>query len=294
MEIQQLRYFLAAAESESFTRGAERAFVSQPALSSSISKLETEVGVKLFIRNKRNVVLTPAGRKLLKRAKLIVGECARAKDELKRHDVQRRLQLGVINTLSITYVTRLIKQYRLENPDLKLHIIDASATEIHKLEREGRIDLALTILQEKSPANRNFVYSKELFSEPYVVAMARDHHLSRSNFVSIKDLNEELFIARIQCEHRQVFENLLKQHNVQLNMAYVTTQDERALALVEAGVGVTIVPQHYTSSKIATLPLAEDQSKRAIGLEWGKNENLTEITKFVDFTRTASWNYRDA
>jgi DNA-binding transcriptional LysR family regulator len=294
MEVQQLRYFLAAAESKSFTRGAERAFVSQPALSSSISKLETEVGVKLFIRNKRNVVLTPAGRKLLQRAKLIVGECARAKDELKQHDVQRRLHLGVINTLSITYVTRLIKQYRLENPDLKLHIYDACTTEIQKLEREGRIDLALTILQEKPNSNRNFAYSRELFSEPYVVAMAHDHHLSRSNFVSIKDLNEELFIARIHCEHRQVFENLLKQHDIRLNMAYVTNQDERALALVEAEVGVTIVPQHYTSSGITTLPLSEDQSKRIIGLEWGENENLTEITKFVDFTRTASWNYRDA
>ncbi len=293
MEIQQLRHFLAAAESESFTRGAERAFVSQPAMSSSISKLEIEVGVKLFIRNKRNVVLTPAGRKLLQRAKLIVGECARAKDELKRHDVQRRLQLGVINTLSITYVTRLIKQYRLENPDLKLKIIDASAAEMHKLEREGRIDLALTLLKEKPTANRNFVYSKKLFSEPYVVAMARNHHLSRANFVSIKDLNDELFIARIHCEHRQVFENLLKQHNVRLNMAYITNQDERALALVEAEVGVTIVPKHYTSSRITTLPLAEDQNKRAIGLEWGNSENLPEITQFVDFTRTASWHYRD-
>ena len=293
MEIQQLRHFLAAAESESFTRGAERAFVSQPAMSSSISKLEDEVGVKLFIRNKRNVVLTPAGRKLLQRAKLIVGECARAKDELKRHDVQRRLQLGVINTLSITYVTRLIRQYRLENPDLKLKIIDASAAEIHKLEREGRIDLALTLLKEKPTANRNFVYSKKLFSEPYVVAMAHDHHLSRANFVSIKDLNDELFIARIHCEHRQVFENLLKQHNVRLNMAYITNQDERALALVEAEVGVTIVPKHYTSSRITTLPLAEDQNKRAIGLEWGNSENLPEITQFVDFTRTASWHYRD-
>ncbi|MEY8199995.1 MAG: LysR family transcriptional regulator [Colwellia sp.] len=294
MEIQQLRHFLAAAESESFTRGAERAFVSQPAMSSSISKLEADVGVKLFIRNKRNVVLTPAGRKLLQRAKLIVGECARAKDELKRHDVQRRLQLGVINTLSITYVTRLIKQYRLENPDLKLNIIDGSATEINKLEREGRIDLALTLLKEKPPANRNFIYSKELFSEPYVVAMPRDHHLSKSNFVSIKDLNEELFIGRLNCEHRQVFENLLKQHNVRLNMAYLTNQDERALALVEAEVGVTVIPQHFTSSRIATLPLAEDQSIRVIGLEWGKSENLTEITQFIDFTSTASWNYRDA
>lgn len=64
MELHQLKQFVAAAESESFTRGAERAFVSQPALSASISKLEDEMGTQLFIRNKRSVVLTPAGRKL--------------------------------------------------------------------------------------------------------------------------------------------------------------------------------------------------------------------------------------
>lgn len=290
MELQQLRYFLAAAESESFTRGAERAFISQPALSSSISKLETEVGVKLFIRNKRNVVLTPAGRKLLQKAKLILGECAKAKDELKRHDIQRRLRLGVINTLSTSYVTRLIKQYRLENPDLKLHIIDANEAEMRKLEQEGRIDLALSLLKDKPAANRNFVHSKELFLECYVVAMARGHHLSKSNFVNISDLNEEPFIARVHCEHRQVFENLLKLHKVQLNMAYVTNQDERALALVEEEVGITVVPQHYTSDRVITLPLAEDQSKRAVGLEWGESENLVEVNQFVDFTRTASWN----
>ncbi|MBL4899404.1 MAG: LysR family transcriptional regulator [Colwellia sp.] len=292
MELQQLRYFLAAAESQSFTRGAERAFVSQPALSSAISKLENEVGVKLFIRNKRNVALTPAGRKLVQRAKLILGECAKAKDELKQHEMQRRLQIGVINTLSVSYISRLIKEYRLENPDLKLNIIDGSSTEIHKLEHEGRVDLALTLLKEGRNINRKFSYSKALFSEPYVVAMARDHHLCKSNSVSIKDLNKELFIGRIHCEHKEVFESLLKQHDVKLNMAYITNQDERAIALVEADVGVAIIPEHYTSARITTLPLTEDQSKRVIGLEWGKNENINEVTKFVDFCSTASWSYK--
>jgi DNA-binding transcriptional LysR family regulator len=93
-------------------------------LPASISKLEAEVAVKLFIRNKRNVVLTPAGQKLLQQAKLIVGECARAKDELKQHNVERRLRFGVINPLTITYVVRLIEQYCRENRSLKLVVID--------------------------------------------------------------------------------------------------------------------------------------------------------------------------
>ncbi|WP_290698237.1 LysR family transcriptional regulator [Amphritea sp.] len=293
MEFQQLRLFLAAAESESFTRGAERAFVSQPALSASISKLEAEVGVKLFTRNKRNVVLTPAGRKLLQRAKLIVGECARAKDELKQHEVQRRLRLGVINTLSITAVARLIEQYRRENPDLKLDVFDSSATEMLKLERDNRIDLALTTIQKNPQASRRFLCSKSLFSEPYLVAMSRSHHLSRSKIISIADLNNELFIGRSHCEHRLVIQNLIKQHNVQLNMAYITNQDDRALALVEADIGLTIVPAHYASSRIITIPLAEDRNQRSIGFEWGENENMNEITQFVDFASTASWAYNE-
>lgn len=289
MELQQLRLFLAAAESESFTRGAERAFVSQPALSASISKLEAEVGVKLFTRNKRNVVLTPAGRKLLQRAKLIVGECARAKDELKQHEVQRRLRLGVINTLSITAVARLIEQYRRDNPDLKLDIFDANATEMLKLERDDRIDLALTSVQEGPLSSRRFLFSKPLFSEPYLIAMSRNHHLSRSKTIKIADLDNELFIGRSHCEHRLLIQNLLKQHNVRLNIAYITNQDDRALALVKAEVGIAIVPAHYASSTIVTLPLAEDQNHRTVGFEWGESENLHEIDKFVDFASTVSW-----
>lgn len=289
MELQQLRLFLAAAESESFTRGAERAFVSQPALSTSISKLEAEVGVKLFTRNKRNVILTPAGRKLLQRAKLIISECAKAKDELKQHDIQRRLKLGVINTLSINAVAQLIEQYRRINPDIKLDVIDSSAAEIHKLELDNRVDVVLTLLQEHSHTNKHFAFSKELFSEPYLVAMPHNHHLSRSSSISIKDLNKELFIGRSHCEHRHAFEELLKQHDVRLNMAYITNQDDRALSLVESGVGITIVPEHYSSTNITTRPLIEDIDKRSIGFKWGKSENLNEISSFVDFANTISW-----
>ncbi|EAR61307.1 LysR family transcriptional regulator [Neptuniibacter caesariensis] len=289
MELQQLRLFLAAAESESFTRGAERAFVSQPALSASISKLEAEMGVKLFTRNKRNVVLTPAGRKLLKRARLIVGECAKAKDELKHHEVQRRLRIGVINTLSISHVARLVEQYRREHPDLQLDVIDASAIEMDKLEEEDKIDLALTVLPDSPRSSRKFINTHLLFTEPYVLALPLNHHLSRSSSISLSELEGEPFIARSHCEHRRVVQGLLKAHNVRLNLAYVANQDDRALALVSAEVGIAIVPQHYEVSNIVKLPLAEDQIMRSVGFEWGEGGNIDEVKQFVDFAATAPW-----
>ena len=290
MELQQLRLFLAAADSGSFTRGAKRVFVSQPALSASISKLETEMGAKLFTRHKRSVELTPAGRTLYKRAKLIVGECSKAKDELKHHHIQRMLRLGVINTLSIAQVSPLIEQFRRQNPDLRLRVFDGTEFELEQLERENRIDISLTLLQPDKNQSRQFTYSQTLFSEAYVVAMSPDHYLSRLNSVGLNDLDGEPFIARSHCEYRRIFEEMIKKEDVSLSIAYVTNQDDRALALVAAGVGIAIVPEHHRFTGVVLSPLRDSTKLRNVGLEWGDESNTEEANAFVEFAKTARWN----
>lgn len=295
MELQQLRLFIAAADTGSFTRGAERVFVSQPALSASISKLEKELGVRLFVRNKRHVALTPAGRKLLKRAKLIVGECARAKDELRQHDCQRQVRLGVINTLSIVWVARLIEQYRQDNPDLKLDVIDASEAEMNRLQRDGQVDLALTVLGTTPSADVPVSYpvgmeARELFRERYMVAMLSDWHLSRATTISMRDLDKEPFVARSHCEHRPVIQGLLKQQGLRLNLVYVTNQDDRAVSLVKEGLGVAILPQHYITHPLVGVPLQEDASQRVVGFQWQPGERQDEVDRLVEFATTLPWN----
>tara|TARA_R110002096_G_scaffold144754_2_gene301929 strand:+ start:58 stop:960 length:903 start_codon:yes stop_codon:yes gene_type:complete len=289
MELQQLRLFLAAAESESFTRGAKRAFVSQPALSASIAKLEGELGVKLFTRNKRNVVLTPAGRTLFKRATRIVEECNKARDELKHHDQQRMVRLGVINTLSIAHIARLIEPYRRENRRLRLQVFDATKEEMETLAESGRIDIALTLLPDRPDSGRRFTHSKPLFSESYMVAMAAHHHLSEAPSLSLSDLENEPFVSRSHCEYRLMLQELMKSTGTRLNVSYVTNQDDRALSLVEQGVGIAIVPEHYDSPHIVKRPLTELSATRSIGFQWGTSENQEEIDRFVDFASTVRW-----
>lgn len=289
MELQQLRLFLAAAESKSFTRGAKRAFVSQPALSASIAKLEGELGVRLFTRNKRSVVLTPAGQTLFKRATQIVNECNRARDELKNHDQQRMLRLGVVNTLSIANIARLIEPYRRENSSLKLQVFDVSSEEMERLAESGRIDLSLTLLPERPENGRHCSHSKRLFSESYRVAMAANHHLSALPSLRLVDLQNEPFVSRSHCEYRHMLREALKTAGVRLNVAYVTDQDDRALSLVEQGVGIAIVPEHYESPNVVKRPITELSATRSIGFKWGESENQTEIDRFIAFALTVRW-----
>ncbi len=290
MELHQLKQFVAAAESESFTRGAERAFVSQPALSASISKLEEEMGVKLFIRNKRSVVLTPSGRKLLKRAKLIIAECAQAKAELKHHEVHRSLRLGVIDTLSIKQVANLIEQCRRKNPEIVMEVTDAREDQIENYQQEARIDFALTLLgqgpvkNQEPEARRSCSANHTLSRCPLVIIC-----VSAKRSVSLSWPRSLLSPARPYCENRFFIGELLKEKGHRLNPVYKTYQDDRAIALVEAGVGSAIIPQHYSSPAITKIGLTEMQTQRQISFSWTDNSNLEEIMKFVDFSKTVPW-----
>ncbi len=82
---------------------------------------------------------------------------------------------------------------------------------------------------------------------------------------------------------------LLQSKRVSLNVAHVTDQDERAPSLIEAGVGVAIVPEHHSSPGIVKRPLVEAVAQRSIGFEWGDSENREEVDRFVAFARIARW-----
>jgi DNA-binding transcriptional LysR family regulator len=285
MELKQLGHFLAAAETGNFSKAAARAFVSQPALSASIGKLEAELGARLFTRNKRGVTLTAEGRRLAETARGVLAECTRMKESMRAARPRERLRIGLISTISVRLLAALIRQFRDACPDVFLDLVDGSAADIDRLMAEGRLDVAFVAARAGKPPKGQV----PLFAEPFVLLIPADHHLRGRRSVSLRDLDGEPFIARMQCEHRAIVAERLRKLGIRPRVAFRTDHDDRALALVQAGFGVSIVPRHYAAEGTRKLPFSDDTMSRAVGLRWRIDAKESAVGRFVTFARAASW-----
>lgn len=290
MDLRQLRHFLAAAETGNFSKAAERELVSQPALSASIAKLEASLEATLFLRSKRGVNLTSEGRRLAETARLIVHECARARSDLKQRKALETVKVGVLDTLSASLVMDLIDSFRLRHPEINIEIADGSLDHVEHLLAERRIDLALkarsTATLAVKPTQRDSV---DLFEEPLVLLAPSDHPLRSRKTIAIEDLDGERFIARMHCENAAVLTRSAKKAGVRLRVVCRTFQDERAVALVERGYGVSIVPAHVASSQGAKIALSEPQLRRIVSLETLKSPHKATVDRFIALAKSAPW-----
>lgn len=285
MELKQLGHFLDAAETGNFSQAAARAFVSQPALSASIGKLEAELGARLFTRNKRGVTLTAEGRKLAETARGVLAECARMKETMRTGRPRERLRIGLISTISVRLLAALIRQFRDACPAVFLDLVDGSAADIDRMMGEGRLDVAFVT----GRAGKSAKGHADLFTEPFVLLIPADHHLRGRRSVNLGDLDGEPFIARMQCEHRAIVAERLRKLGIRPRLAFRTDHDDRALALVQAGFGVSIVPRHYAAEGTRKLPFADAAMSRAVGLRWRTDAGESAIGRFVTFAKAASW-----
>lgn len=290
MDLRQLRHFLAAAETGNFSKAAERELVSQPALSTSVAKLEASLETTLFLRSKRGVNLTSEGRRLAETARLIVHECARARSDLKQRKALETVKVGMLDTLSPDLVMDLVDSFRLRHPEINVELADGSLDHVEHLLAERRVDLALKARPTVTPAvkstHRDVV---DLFEEPLVLLAPSDHPLRSRKAITIEDLDGERFIARMHCENATVLTRSAKRAGVRLRVVCRTFQDERAVALVERGYGVSIVPAHAASARAVKISLSEPQLARTVSLEMLKSPHKAAVDRFIALAKSAPW-----
>ena len=173
MELQQMRYALAIAEEQSFTRAAERCFVVQSALSRQIKSLESELGLTLFARTSRKVKVTPAGEAFLEQARLCLQAADRAKVEAAaaQGEVRGTLTIGVIPTVTAVDVAAVLGQFHRRHPDVRVHVRSGGSDAfLHRI-ADGRLDAAFLGLAEavipqdvRSPGNGWWRYCRPSIS----------------------------------------------------------------------------------------------------------------------------------
>ncbi|MFT3997913.1 MAG: LysR family transcriptional regulator [Asticcacaulis sp.] len=260
MEPYLLRYFLAVVETGSFTRAAEACLITQPSLSAGIKRLEEQLGVSLFVRNNKRVFLTTAGTRFLPRAKTILHECNLALSELAQTGQAKVLRIGVLQTLPSALTARLLKGFRDVGYDGRFDLFDGTEQEILNRFDERGIDYALSIRRVEDAA------SIPLYTEGYVLALPADHPLAGAEEVRGEQLSDQPMIVRSRCEVLSETSRYFTDRNVRPPLAYRTAHDERALSMVAAGVGATVVPEYHSAEGVARVRLQGFAHRRTIAL----------------------------
>lgn len=287
MELYQLRQFVAVLETASFTKGAERCSVSQPAISASIAKLESEVGAQLLVRQRKHIVPTAAGKTLFDTAVNVLRACSAVKAELKQKERPSALRIGVVETLSAPVVSSVLKAFKRER-DLAIEVWDGTERDLGSRLGDGRLDAALTIFHADEKASPK-LSSRVLFSERYILLVPNGHRLASSRAVRLNDLTGEAFISRTRCETFTETSKLFGSLGVRPRVVYRTDQDARALELIGAGIGVALMPSSYRSADTKAIPIEDFPLHRKIGLRWVSQKDRSELREFVSFAASHRW-----
>jgi DNA-binding transcriptional LysR family regulator len=285
VELHQIKHFIAVAETGGFTKGAQRVAVSQPAISTSIARLEAELDVKLLDRRRSPVVPTAAGSRLLEAGKKILQACKAVKAELKTITTPNRFRIGVLQSLSSGCVSKLLSSFRRANHHVAIEVVDGSCEQLVEFLAERELDIVLTIVG----GNDLKFASRVLFEEPYLLAVPKDHRFAQRRSVKLADLHGEPFIVRTRCDFYQDVTNVLVARGVKMRVVYQTDQDDRALALVAAGIGLALVPAHFEVSAVKQVPVLDLGISRAIGLLWSRERERANLKEFIEFAGGHCW-----
>lgn len=256
MEIRQLEYFLSVSQSGSFTRAAERLYVSQPAVTNAIRSLEEELGILLFDRNQKLATLTAEGKIFAAHVEKVMHGISQTIEEI---DAMKNLSGGVL-TLGLTplggipIVAACIRSFREKYPEIQWHFIEADTDELCLDLIEDKLDIA--ILSEKA-ASSSLEYLAFPAQELAVVS-SRQHRFRRQNSVVLMDLvNEPLILPTTKCAYRTQLVALFEEQASLPQIVFESSQIQTIKSLIAMNCGISVLPEclceHEEELSLATI-----------------------------------------
>jgi LysR family hydrogen peroxide-inducible transcriptional activator len=242
MELHQLRYACAVAETGSFSRAAERCQIAQPSLSQQVLKLEQDLGAKLFDRLGRGVRLTESGRAFMPHARAILDhvDLARASVVSENAGVHGSVTLGAIPTVAPYLVPRYTAAFTKRYPDARLRIVEETTPVLIEGLRNLSIDFALMAL----PLRHKDLELLPIRTESLLAVIPEAHPLASRDSLSLADIRGESFVM-LRDGHcfRDLSLSICRSAHVNPNIAFESGQFSSILGMVAAGIGLSLVPE---------------------------------------------------
>jgi DNA-binding transcriptional LysR family regulator len=246
VELQQMRYVVAIAETSSFTRAAERCLVVQSALSHQVARLERELGARLFDRTSRRVRLTPAGEAFLPAARQCLDAAERAAAEVAAAvgEVRGRLAVGLIPTVTAADVPAALREFHDRFPPVRISLRVGASDDLIEQVRDGVLDVAFLGLP--TTARPSGVAVHELARGHLIAVVAPDHPLAGEATVELRRLASEVFVdLPAGTAGRAQSDQAFAAAGLDREVAYEVTSADYIARLVGPGLGVAMLPSGY-------------------------------------------------
>lgn len=284
MNPRALQYLVTLAEVRHFSRAAERCHVSQPTLSTQIRKLEDELDVQLVERHPRQVMLTPVGEEIVARARNVLGEmeAIRAIARRSRDPHSGTVRIGIFPTLAPYLLPHVIPRIRKHFPRLTLRLHEEKTEDLILMLGQGRLDAGLLAL----PIDEDWLETRVLFEEPFVLALPGQHALASADEVSIEALQGQvlLLLEDGHCLRDQALE-VCQLAGAREQVDFHATSMETLRQMVAANVGMTLMPMLSVSPPVAdtdnlvTRPFCQPGPKRTIAMVWRHSSALAPFLR---------------
>jgi LysR family hydrogen peroxide-inducible transcriptional activator len=275
LKLKDLRYLVALADERHFGRAAQRSFVSQPTLSAQLKKLEDYLGVQLVERQPRQVTLTDAGGEIVARARRIL----EASDEVlalarsHRDPLAGKLRMALLPTVGPYLLPRVAREIHKALPRLELQLYEYQTAPMLEKLNGGQLDLGILAL----PVEMEGLEARQLYEEPFSLAIHAQHRLAKKKDVKVDDLQDEtlLLLEDGHCLRDQALD-VCSGVGVQEKQDFRATSLETLRQMVATGAGVTLLPElagrsaYGASREVVLRPFAEPQPRRYVGAIWRK------------------------
>ncbi len=288
MTLNELRFVVALAKARNFRKAAEVCFVSQPALSLAVKKLEDELGVLLFERNRNDVTMTVIGELVVEQATRAIEEANRVKEIARQGNNQLvgALKLGVIYSIGPYLLPEIIPYLRQSAPEMPLIVEENLTINLETQLRNGVIDVAIIALPFDIPG----IKTLPLYEEEFVVVVPISHDWAKRDSINPEELADEkiLLLNSGHCFSNQVMQacpRLSRNGEILQGNSLDTIRN-----MVASNLGLTVLPasatiERYQNPLIKVVPFTKPAPKRQIALAWrksyGREKAVEEIAKSI-------------
>lgn len=292
MELRHIRYFLAVAEYLNFSKAAQELHIAQPPLSRQIRQLEDDLGVALFVRNKRRVVLTKAGRVFLDEARKLVVQAGHA-TEAARHAQKGEsgfVRVGIASGLG-GVVSRVVGNYCAHYPAVNVECKDVFSSSQSALLHKREIDVGFL----RPPVDQVNLSCELLFEEEFTVVLSQKHPLARRKSVRLKEIADQPLIIFDRSFSSGLYDKILGLYSRQgltphFAVTHVEAHEEAGAIMVASGraiyIGVgALVTRSVDGINLASVKLNEAEARIEVYMAWRRDEDSPAVLSFLNSTR---------